>query len=201
MAAAERADLADLLDGLAPAQWDAPSLCTGWTVKEVAAHVISYEEHSSRDQPRRLRAVGWRPGRLNEAALAEYRHLTPSEIVGFLRDHLHPSGATARFGGRVGLTDAVIHHQDIRRPPGLHRRVPAERLQVALPFAVWAAPLRGFWRARGVRLVATDTDWAWGRGPEVRGPGDAVLMVMAGRGAALDDVTGPGVARLRQRGH
>jgi hypothetical protein len=53
-------------------------------------------------------------------------------------------------------------------------------------------------RARGVRLVATDLDWSHGRGPEVRGNGEALLMAMAGRRAALDDLDGPGKAKLAQ---
>ena len=44
MARAERADLAEFLATLTPQQWATPSLCTGWTVKDVVAHMISYEE-------------------------------------------------------------------------------------------------------------------------------------------------------------
>lgn len=37
--AAERRELADLLDTLRADQWDRPSLCAGWRVREVAAHM------------------------------------------------------------------------------------------------------------------------------------------------------------------
>ena len=73
-----------------------------------------------------------------------------------------------------------------------------ERLRTALDFARYAPTIRGAWRARGVRLVATDLDWAYGKGPEVRGSGEALLMVMAGRRAALDDLDGRGKAKLAQ---
>ena len=63
----------------------------------------------------------------------------------------------------------------------------------------FAPTIRGAWRVRGVQLVATDVDWAYGKGPEVRGPGEALLMAMAGRPAALDDLDGPGKAKLTQR--
>ncbi len=102
-----------------------------------------------------------------------------------MRTRLTPHGATARVGGRVGLVDALIHHQDMRRPLGLPRQIPAERLLNALPFTVTAPPLRGLWNARGVRLVATDLDWSRGKGPEARGPAEAVLMVLAGAAAWL----------------
>lgn len=93
----------------------------------------------------------------------------------------------------------LIHQQDIRRPLGLPRQIPAERLRVTLDFARWAPPIRGGLRTRGLRLVATDLDWSAGRGPEVTGPGEALLLAMARRGAAVADLGGPGLPRLAQR--
>lgn len=199
LARAERADLADFLESLRPEQWDAPSLCAGWRVRDVAAHVISYEEHGRRDLLRRLATARFRIGRVNDVSLAEYRTLDPLELVAFLRSHLDPRGATAKFGGGVGLVDAMIHHQDMRRPLGMPRSIPPERLRFALPFAVTAPPLRGFWHARGVRLVATDLDWSRGKGPEARGDAEAVLMTLAGRAGAANELSGPGAAILERR--
>jgi hypothetical protein len=54
-------------------------------------------------------------------------------------------------------------------------------------------------RAHGLRLVATDVEWTWGDGPEVRGTGEALLVALTGRPAALDDLTGDGVPSLRSR--
>lgn len=199
MAVAERSELADFLDSLDDDLWETPSLCEGWSVHDVVAHVVSYEEHSRRDLLRRLARARWRPGRLNDVALAEYRHLTPAELVAFLRSHLVPRGSTTSMGYRVGMVDALVHHQDVRRPLGRRRTVPPDRLRVALDFAVLAPPLRGFWHGRGVRLVATDVDWRRGRGPEARGPGEAVLMVLAGRRGAAHDLVGPGRQALVER--
>jgi uncharacterized protein (TIGR03083 family) len=199
MAREERAEMADFLESLHPEQWDRPSLCRGWRIRDVVAHVISYEEHGPADLGRRLLEARFRPGRLNEVALAEYDDRDPQELVRFLRAHLTPQGATARFGGRVGLVDALIHHQDMRRPLGMQRHVPAERLLYALPFAVTAPPLRGFWRTRGVRLVATDVHWSRGKGPEARGDAEAVLMVLAGRPGVARELAGPGATILQQR--
>lgn len=199
MAHDERADLADFLETLSPQQWQEPSLCLGWTVRDVVAHMISYEEHGTPDLLKRVVRTRFRPWRLNEVALADYAHLEPAALLEFLRAHLDPCGATARFGGRVGLVDALIHHQDIRRPLGFLRTAPPERLRYALPFAVTAPPLRGFWKARGVRLIATDLDWTYGRGPEARGLGEAVLMTMAGRRGVAQELSGPGAAILSER--
>lgn len=201
LARQERADLADLLQGLTPAQWDAESLCARWSVRDVVRHLISYEEHGDLDTLRRLRRAGFRVGRLNDVAAAEYSHLSDADLVAFLRAHLEPRGTTARMGGRVGLVDGLVHHQDIRRPLGMPREIPSERLRVALPFAVTAPPIRGAWHARGVRVVAEDLGWEHGRrgAPEAVGPGEAVLMALAGRRGAAADLTGPGAEVLRRR--
>lgn len=199
LAREERAEMADFLESLRPEQWDQPSLCRGWRIRDVAAHVVSYEEHSRTDLAKRLAKARFRPGRFNEVGLAEYNQRDPDELVEFLRGHLTPQGPTARFDGRVGLVDAVIHHQDMRRPLGMSRQIPAERLLCALPFAVTAPPLRGFWKARGVRLLATDVDWSRGKGPEARGDAEAVLMVLAGRPGVAYELSGPGADVLQQR--
>lgn len=130
---------------------------------------------------------------------AEYNTRAPQELIRFLRQHLTPRGITAQFGGGVGLVDAMIHHQDMRRALDMPRTVPAERLRYALPFSVTAPPLRGFWNARGVRLIATDVDWARGCGPEARGAAEAVLMTLAGRRGVARELTGAGATILEQR--
>lgn len=196
---AERAELADLLDSLSPEQWEVPSLCVGWRVRDVVAHIVSAEGLSSTDLLRRFARARFRPGRLNEVGIAAYDDVPPDQLVGLLRRHLVPTGPTARFGGRVGLTDGLIHHQDIRRPLGLHREIPADRLECALGFALVAPPLRGAWKGRRVRLVATDLDWAFGRGPEARGKGEAVLMTLAGRHGVASELDGPGRDLLVRR--
>ena len=43
MARAEREALTELLRGLSAAQWASPSSCPAWSVRDVAAHVISYD--------------------------------------------------------------------------------------------------------------------------------------------------------------
>lgn len=194
----ERAELADFLDTLSPEQWEAPSLCSAWRVRDVVAHVVSYEGMGPSALLRR--AIRSRlPTRMNETGVADLAGRTPQELVQLLREHLRPSGATASLGGAVGLVDGLVHHQDIRRPLGSPRHIPEERLRYALRFAVTAPPLRGFWHVRGARVVATDVDFAHGRGPEARGPGEAVLMALAGRSGAAADLSGPGQPLLASR--
>lgn len=197
MAQAERADLLAFLTTLSPAQWATPSLCDKWTVKDVVAHVISYEELGVAGLLGRF-AKG-RVVRANEVGVAEFAALSPEELIDVLAHHLRPRGLTAGFGGMIALLDGTIHHQDIRRALAEPRTIPAGRLTRVLELVPGNPRLGAGRRIRGLRLRATDVDWAHGSGPEVSGPGEALLMAMSGRPAALPDLAGPGRARLAAR--
>jgi uncharacterized protein (TIGR03083 family) len=197
MASAERADLAEFLATLSPQDWEAPSLCTKWSVKDVVAHVISYEELGPMGLMKRF-AKGWIV-RANEVGVDDFASLSPQQLLDFLRNHLQPRGLTAGFGGMIALVDGTIHHQDIRRSLGRPRSVPADRLERVLGLVPGNPRLGAGRRIRGLRLRATDVDWAHGRGPEVTGPGEALLMAMSGRPAALADLSGPGLGTLAER--
>lgn len=197
-ARAEREELLVLLESLSPQEWQQPSLCTGWTVADVVTHVLSYEGLGPRPLVRRFARGRFLPDRVNAVGLAETRR-SPEELLALLRRHLSPSGLTAGLGGAIGLTDGMIHQQDVRRPLHRPRVIPAERLVPALWTALFAPVVRGAVRARDVRLVATDLDWSFGRGPEVHGTGEALLMAIAGRRGVRDELTGPGARRLGDR--
>lgn len=195
----ERTDFAAFLATLSPRQWDAPTLCEGWRVRDVVAHVVSYDELDVRGLVGRLAKGRFHPDNANAVGLAEYGTHSPDELLALLKKHVDPHGLPAAFGGMIALVDALIHQQDIRRPLGLPRDIPAERLLPALRCALFAPVIRGSWRVRGLRLVATDLDWSTGRGPEVHGTAEALLMVMAGRRGVVDELSGPGRAKLAER--
>lgn len=198
-ARAEREDLLDLLEGLPPEQWRQPSLCAGWTVHDVVTHVLNYDELGPAQLATRFARGLFLVDRTNAVGLREYAARAPAELIELLRAHLTPTGLTAGLGGAIALTDGLIHQQDIRRPLGLRREIPAARLVPALRTALFGPVLRGVLRVRGVRLVATDLDWAFGRGPEVRGTAEALLMAVAGRSAVSDELSGPGAGRVIRR--
>ena len=199
LAREERADFAAFLATLSPQQWQAPTLCAGWLVRDVVAHVISYDDLDTR------RLLAWViQGRLrlegiNAAALARYNTRRPEELLALLTDHPQPRGVPAVLGGRVGLVEALIHQQDIRRPLGLPRTIPPERLLPALRTALITPDIGNVWRIRGVRLVATDLAFTAGIGPEARGPAEALLMTIAGRRGVASELSGPGQRKLARR--
>jgi uncharacterized protein (TIGR03083 family) len=200
MARAERADLAEFLATLTPQDWQAPSLCSKWTVKDVVAHVVSYEELGPFGLANRF-AKGLIV-RTNQVGVDEFAAYSPQQLLDFLHTHLQPRGLTAGFGGMIALVDGTVHHQDIRRALGRPRAVPPDRLERVLGLVPGNPRLGAGRRIRGLRLRATDIDWTHGDGPEVTGPGEALLMAMTGRPAAIADLVGPGrdtlAARLRQ---
>ena len=195
----ERLEFADFLGGLTAEQWLAPTLCPDWRVRDVVAHTMSYEGLSTAALVTRFLRGLLVVDRINALAVAHLSDRSTDDLVDMVRRYATPSGLGAGFGGRIALTDNMIHQQDIRRPLGMPRVIAAGRLSVALDFARTAPLIRGAWRARGVRLVATDLDWAAGKGPEVHGPGEALLMTMAGRADGLRDLDGTGLATLTAR--
>jgi uncharacterized protein (TIGR03083 family) len=199
MARAEREEFAALLEGLTPQQWDSPTLCEQWRVRDVVAHVIGYDPLSRTQLMRRIAKGLVTRGGANAVGVADYAVKSPEELTALVRQYAVPHGLTSGFGGRIALTDGMIHQQDIRRPLGTPRTIPAESLRIALDFSTWAPRILGGLRVRGLRLVATDLDWTHSNGPEVRGSGEALLMAMAGRPAALRDLDGPGKTKLAQR--
>ncbi|SHU06674.1 DinB family protein [Mycobacteroides abscessus subsp. abscessus] len=197
MATAERTDLADLLETLTPEQWEAPSLCAGWRVRDVVAHVMSFDEVGLLGMLRR--AVRGRIIHVNQMGVDELAALTTEQLLRRLRAHLRPQRLATTLGGRLAVLDVTIHHQDIRRPLGIPRRIPAERLRWVLSASLYSPELPAWYLARGIRLAATDLDWTHGSGPEVTGPAEAMLMAITGRRSALGELAGPGQRVLAGR--
>ncbi len=176
MAEDERAELLSLLQTLTPVQWQAPSLCADWSVRDVATHVVSYDELSRPALVGTFLRGGGRFAKVNAVALRRYDSLDPDGILDLLAHNLHPRGLPSGFGGGIALTDGTIHHQDIRRALGLPRTIPPERLVKVLDFAVGVPTLPTKKNANGLRVWASDVDWTFGAGMELSGPGKALLM-------------------------
>lgn len=134
-ACAERADLAALLRSLTPEQWQTPTLCGDWTVRDVVAHLLSYEELGVAALLRRFVRGGLRLSGANAVGVAESAHYSPEQLLDLLDRNPRPAGLTTGFGDRIGLLHAMIHQQDIRRALGIRRDIPAERMVPALKFA------------------------------------------------------------------
>jgi uncharacterized protein (TIGR03083 family) len=198
VAAARRA-LADLLDTLDPAAWATPSLCARWTVRDVVAHLtLSTETRSLPTLLAVARARGDLDGVFERDARARAAE-EPAHLVARLR-----AAAGSRHRLRLSspvdpLNDLLVHGQDIARPLGIDHPVRRDRVLLVLD-TVWATRMYGASRRfAGLRVVATDADWATGEGPEVHGPVAELLLVATGRAAGLAALGGPGAAEAVRR--
>jgi uncharacterized protein (TIGR03083 family) len=161
--------------------------------------MFSYEELGIGGLIGRFVTGGVLPDRVNAVGVAAYPHYSTDDLGALVKGHLHPRGLTAWFGGRIALTDGLIHHQDIRRPLSLPRDIPAERLRSALQFARTAPTIGAAKRILGLTLVASDFDWTAGNGPIVEGPAEALLMAIAARHGIVKELSGPGQQILADR--
>jgi uncharacterized protein (TIGR03083 family) len=200
--AKERVALADELGELQPADWDRESRCRGWRVRDVAGHLVYLAEATypgwALDTIRDGRGVAINRA-LDEAA-RRLGSVEPAELLDRLRA---ASGGRFRAPGAppaAALGEVVVHGEDVRRPLGLAtpERDPAGLVPVLRLYrrVGWFFTRSG---SRRLALVATDTDWAVGSGPEVRGPALALMLAMAGRAPSGGELAGDGVAVLYSR--
>jgi uncharacterized protein (TIGR03083 family) len=194
----ERTELLALLESLTPEEWEAPSLCSGWRVRDVVAHVVAYDRFAP-SLVRHFVRARFSVDRVNIRTAAAWSSRSTDELLARLGANLLPGGITRLIGWRVALQDAVIHQQAVRRPLGRPRTIPAERVAGVLECLVDPPALTGLQsRAPSVRVEATDIAWTWGDGSLISGRGEALMMALAGRESVVDELTGPGVSLLRR---
>jgi uncharacterized protein (TIGR03083 family) len=199
MVEAEQADLVALVQDLTPDQWSAPSLCEGWTVRDVAVHVACGRKNVWATL-KLWASVGFgSPAKASAKEIEQNKDLPTSDIVAWLASPIKPG---ALWDMNNQLRALMIHQQDMRRPLLLSRSIPTERLTRVLDLGLTragSANLGSRTRSRGLCLRATDISWMAGDGPEVRGPGEAILMAISGRRSGLEDLTGDGTPDLARR--
>ncbi|MFF2078336.1 maleylpyruvate isomerase family mycothiol-dependent enzyme [Kitasatospora sp. NPDC058162] len=200
--AAERRELAGLLAGLTTEQWNAPSLCGGWRVREVAAHMSTGFRHSTLRTLRELARAGGNVHRMaDRVARRDAAALTTDRLAAALAEHAeHPWRPPV--GGRIAaLAHDAVHGLDITVALGLPPRLPLPR-STALLGRVSPRSLRFFGaRLDGIRLRATDTGWSYGAGPLlVEGRAEHLLLVAYGRRLPAGLLTGGGAERFTARG-
>jgi uncharacterized protein (TIGR03083 family) len=195
-----RRGIADVLDNLDGEQLATPSLCDGWDVKTVGAHLVSILTEGTF----KVALLSWRR-RSADRAIDEMARRTAqlpaTEIAANLRalaDHSYwrPPPQAAGL-----LAEVLCHSGDIRIPLGLPFEAEPYLIARALDFLTCPAPIGmvPLGRLRGIRLVAYDIDRTWGDGCEIRGQAVDLMMAAVGRTSALSSLDGPGVPLLRRR--
>lgn len=198
----ERLSLAALLQDLTDDEWNSPSLCAGWRIKDVAAHVALAPQPPG---PLTMLAEGLRAGgrfhKLNHDISVRYADRSDVDLVTELRKHAASRRLPKVTNVRNILYDILVHGQDIAIPLGRSREMPKDAARAGVE-RVWTMGWP-FWARRRFgrfRFVATDVDWSAGDGPEVNGPVCGLLLLLTGRSIAIERLSGPGADALNVEG-
>jgi len=197
----ENVDFSAYLNSLDDADWERPSHCEGWRVRDVVGHILYGNEMHLSTLPFRLAKYGFSSDRSGQAySIARAEGRTPAELVQAFDDRDPWAGTCRVFPPKLTLLDRLVHHQDIRRALGHPREIPEGRVVAALDATpTLGSVFRAKRRTKGLRFDATDIDWTWGDGPTVTGPGEALLMTMLGRAQPLPELSGEGLAEYSSR--
>ncbi|MGW4350973.1 maleylpyruvate isomerase family mycothiol-dependent enzyme [Nocardia sp. NPDC004582] len=196
----QRRAIAALLEDLTPSEWETPSLCAGWRVREVAAHIALTPDPPPLALLLRtaLRARDY--NRMIDELTTRHAHRPTSELVREIRDNAASRRLPKLTNYRNILFDTIVHGQDIAIPLGRVLEVDPEAAAAGADTAAASGwPVWDRHRLDGIRLTATDVDWSHGTGSEITGPIVALLLLVTGRAAALDRVAGEGIPRLARQ--
>ena len=195
----ERREFVALAESLTPAQWDAPSLCEGWRVRDVVGHVIWVSTNRLAATVGKVLLSGLRLNTVFAREAVAIGSRSTDELVNRLRPIIGTTPSYPGSSATIFLADTLMHQQDIRRPLGLNRTIAAERVRPCLDLTKGNNHTGAKKRIAGLRLFALDLDWSHGTGPEVKGTGEQLLMVMNGRMSVVGELSGAGKAALAER--
>ncbi|GAB3533535.1 maleylpyruvate isomerase family mycothiol-dependent enzyme [Arthrobacter tecti] len=197
---AERIALADDLELLTPEQWTTPSLCPGWDVHDVVAHLVATAKTTPWIFIKHFAAAGFDFDKANANEVADERKGSQAEtLAAFRAVQFRTSSPPAPKDTR--LVEAFVHGEDIRRPLGIVRDYPVAAVVRALALQARTSVAMGGGKdlIAGLTVTATDAEFTSGTGPTVEGSAISLLMAVSGRRTALADLNGPGKAVLEAR--
>jgi uncharacterized protein (TIGR03083 family) len=191
--AAERRELADVLDGLTAAQWQAPSLCAGWTTAHVVAHLTMPFRITEREFGAGLQEARGQFDVFSDGVASRDSQLPQADLVAALRDNAENPWSPPGGGHAGALSHDIIHGLDITWPLAIEYPVADEAMVAVLSLIVgdsgrslFGVPLDG------IELRATDLDWSCGTGAQLTGRSRDLLLLVAGRTIPDSLFGGPG---------
>jgi uncharacterized protein (TIGR03083 family) len=200
----ERRATLELFESLTDEQWAVESLCTGWTAREVLAHLVVAADSRLRHWGLPILKAGGDFDKANDCLTRAEATKPIPELLDRYRERLQLRFPPPFLPLAAPMADAMLHGCDVRIPLGLPIDRPVER---------WAPPLDLIFGPRGklgfsprgrppLRWVATDHNWSHGEGDEVRGAMADLALAASGRAARVEHLDGPGqpaVARWLER--
>lgn len=194
----ERAALVHDLASLRRAQWDADSLCAGWAVRDVVAHLAATAMLSKRRFVTEFVRAGLSPEGIVRRQIAAGRARHPQEVLAQF-DAAVKSTASPPLPVISRIVEIIVHAEDIRRPLGLPHTYRPDHIGSAVAYLAVNRFSGAKRRLAGLKLVGTDVDFTVGDGLTVEGPAVSLLLAASGRTVAFPELTGPGAAELAGR--
>ncbi|MFF1252634.1 maleylpyruvate isomerase family mycothiol-dependent enzyme [Pseudarthrobacter sp. NPDC058329] len=193
----ERRRLAADLSELRDEQWALPSLCPGWDVHDVLAHLVDTARTGRASFIRDLMTAHLDFDRANENGIAREKSQDPQETIKAFAEAVNLTRTPpANLAPR--LVEAIVHGEDIRRPLGIAGDYPEPAVVQALTYQL-RTPVSfggGSERAAGLRLIDRKTGAGWGEGDDVEADALDLLLAVSGRRVDRESLTGGGASLL-----
>jgi uncharacterized protein (TIGR03083 family) len=197
---AERRELAGVLGGLSAEQWQSPSLCAGWTVAHVMAHLTMPFRITEEEFARGMAEAHGQFTEFSDAVAARDSQLPQAELVAVMRDNIGNPWAPPGGGQPGALSHDLIHGLDMTWPLSITYPIPDGAMTTVLDLIAGRDGANAFGvDLDGIELRASDLDWSSGAGAQAVGPSRDLLLLLARRSLPHDKITGPGAQRLRDR--
>jgi uncharacterized protein (TIGR03083 family) len=189
--AAEFTSLADLFAAASDAEWDTQSLCAGWRVREVIAHMTMAARYSGAEFMAELRRCDFDFTRLSNEVASRDASLPADELVANLHSDVMQRWIPPGGGYHGALNHVVIHGLDVTVPLGASRRSPDKTIRIVLDDLTAGGGHAHFGTViDGRRLQASDLDWSHGSGPVLRGAAGDLALALCGRTAPAGRLEG-----------
>ncbi|MEU4811583.1 maleylpyruvate isomerase family mycothiol-dependent enzyme [Nocardia fluminea] len=195
--ARQRAETAEFLAGLDEADWDAPTLCAGWRVREVAAHLsMPYRTSLPRFVLGMITARGNFDRLADRAAREDAARLSTAELVAAIGDNTEHPWKPPGGGFAGALSHDVIHGLDITVALGRSEPVPLDRMRMVLEALNPRSAQYFGVDLEGIALRADDLDFSYGEGEVLTGRAQDLLLVLCGRKLPAGHLDGESAARF-----
>lgn len=193
----ERLRLVTDLSELRDEQWYLASLCPGWNIHDVLAHLVDTARTGRLSFVRDLLAARMNFDRANAHGISREKRQDPQDTIGAFKKvadltRMPPAHLATR------LVEAIVHGEDIRRPLGIAGCYPERAITAALAYQL-RTPVSfggGRERAAGLRLIDQKTGAAWGQGDNVEADSIELLLAVSGRRVPRESLKGSGASRL-----